>query len=327
MGAASARVETPDAAPTAPEIKGPIGALFKSDKARAMITPLLRGVSYEAVISETYILLKKKPELLKCTGESILWSVADCLRVGLVFGETAHMVPFNTKVTTVDPGTGRESEHWEDRANFIVGWKGAIELVVSSGVARDVDAQLVYENEFVYPDPRKNFDVRYGSDPDINHYPQLRAEDRGALAGSYAVARLNQTQKKVLWMPLSESEAIRQKYSKQHKKGPMPDWYPRKTVVLHLCNKLPKNAKLREYMQVMEHSLEMESIEEVEARVTDAPRMLGEGAIQPIDTRRAQGVPEYSWLDDDDRIEAANRAMANVEDIDPRGEPGHKAPF
>lgn len=269
---------------------GPIGSLFASERARQLVTPLLRGEKYELVVNEIHILARRKPDILKCTGESIIMAVCDGLRWGLIFGETVHMVPFNEKVKYIDAeGLQQEKKEW--RAHAIIGWKGAIEMVIRSGAARDIDAQCVYENEL------PTFVIRQGTDPDVQHFPILDPKGRGKLAGAYCIARISSFHKKIVWMSIEEIDAIRKEFSKQHKDGPLKPWYARKTVVLQMGNRLPRNIKLDRALVAMQADERVLDAEEVEATVTEswpapAMRALGEGPAQPIDTSKLRrGVP------------------------------------
>lgn len=280
---------------------GPVGRLFARPDIKAMITPLLRGDSYEAVVSEIHILVRRKPDILKCTGESIVMAVADGLRWGLIFGETVHMVPFNEKVKYLDE-QGRQQERKEWRAHAIIGWKGAIEMIIRSGSARDIDAQCVYENEL------DTFVVRQGSDPDIQHNQIWDEKKRGKLVAAYCIAYITQYRRKVVVMSVAEIDAIRKEFSKQHKDGPLTPWYARKTLVLQMGNRLPRNIKLDKMLGALTAEDRIALAEDVEAVVTQAPAVptrlaLGEGdaPMQMIDTNKLrQGVPVGVSFSDDE---------------------------
>lgn len=319
---------------------GPIGSLFSSDRARAVITPLLRGDSYEAVVSEIHILARRKPDILKCTGESIVMAVADGLRWGLIFGETVHMVPFNEKVKYLDE-EGRQQEKKEWRAHAIIGWKGAIEMVIRSGSARDIDAQCVYRNELREDDPTRCFFVRQGTSPDVQHFPILDDTKRGELVGAYCIARITQYHKKVVWMSAAEINAIRHEHSKQHKDGPLKPWYARKTLVLQMGNRLPRNIKLDKALTAMRAEQEIEDVETVEIEVTDtrpasapaqqsAQRALTEGPAREIDiSHLREEAPVRRRLSDDELDDMRFAGGFNGNDDDPRdvSEIGHRPGF
>src|SRR5207237_3100542 len=73
---------------------------------------------------------------------------------------------------------------------FIVGYRGYVELAFRSGLVKDVSASLVYKGE--------SFDFREGTRPFLDHVP-LSPDDRarknmdgdsGTIIAAYAVARL-----------------------------------------------------------------------------------------------------------------------------------------
>jgi recombination protein RecT len=220
-------------------------AAFVTPAAQAVIAPLLkRGVTYDRVLTEVYLAVRKNPQLQECTGESMLESVARCLVWDLVIGETVHLVPFSVKVK----GVNGQRDTWESRAQAIRDYKGDIELVVRSGAARYVDAQCVYKNEL--------FEYEQGSDPFIKHRPILHVDSRGPLIGAYAVAKISSRDLRIVWMSVEEIDAIRLKLSKQWKeewvdgkKVPITldkiPWYAKKTVIHQVTKTLPKTPALQ----------------------------------------------------------------------------------
>jgi len=234
-----------------------ITALLKSDTARARITPMLRGVEYERVIGEVYLAVGENPDILKCSGESIVRAVARVCSWGLTVGETAHLVPYGNKLIAIQD------------------YKGKIELILAAGGARAIDAQVVYEKEF--------FEHEEGTNPFVKHIPARRASERGVLVGAYAIADHGPDRKPhIKYMAIEDVDAIRLKCSKQWKQGPCPPWYAMKTAVHQLAKLLPKNAKLAAVLA----KLDEDETDELDAAgpvaTIAAPEQIAAGATRCI---------------------------------------------
>lgn len=214
-----------------------VGKILTSDDARALIMPLIpHGVDFEHVIAEVHRAAVNEPKILKCTPASIINAVATVVQTGLTVGKTIHLVPLYNK----DKGV-TELNAWND-------YKGDIELVMWSGVARFVDAKAVYEHD--------HFDYRLGDNPMVDHKPVFDASKRGPIIGGYFVAWLDRYGriKKVVVMPLADIEKIR-KGSKQwnpEKVRDCPDWYVEKTLIHRGCKTLPKNPRLAAVMAMLD---------------------------------------------------------------------------
>lgn len=236
--------------------------LLSKPESLARLAPLIGvGVDFEAVALEVYRAVTKNPAILQCTEDSVVMSVADCLRVGLVIGKTIHLVP-------VPPRRGEQPElqAWTD-------YKGDIELVVAAGGARHIEAHAVYEADV--------FEVHLGTDPSIVHRPELM-RPRGKMIGAYAVAFITAYIKKVCVMRLDEIDAIRSK-SRQWNPGKekdCPEWYACKTTIHRICKDLPKNAKLMKVMALFDRQDEVE-------HGADDPDLAPEKRVEPMATARA----------------------------------------
>lgn len=114
---------------------------------------------------------RKTPALMKCDPATLFGAVIQCAQLGLEPGGTmghAYLIPFeNRKKGTTD-------------VQFIMGYRGMLDLARRSGQILSIEARDVCEND--------KFTFRYGIDSTIEHVP---AEgDRGELTHVYAVAKL-----------------------------------------------------------------------------------------------------------------------------------------
>lgn len=192
-----------------------VGALILTEKNRTRLEPMLpKGDKLERIAQIVMLEARRNPSLLECEPMSIVDSVSRILAWGLEVGETAYLVPFSGKCQPVK------------------GYQGIIQLMYDSGHVRGVNAFVVREGDV--------FSYEYGLDPELKHVP---AAKRGAMTHAYCVIRLPFQHREFRVMTFEEVEAIRQQYSKQWKKGPMPEWYMLKTVIIHTAKLLPKNSK------------------------------------------------------------------------------------
>lgn len=109
--------------------------------------------------------IRRDPSLLDCSPESLLGAMMLAAQLGLEPGPLGHvyLIPFKGQV------------------EFIVGYKGMIDLAYRSGQVKDVAAKIVYEGDL--------FDFREGTRPYLDHKSAGPPAERERVA-CYAVARL-----------------------------------------------------------------------------------------------------------------------------------------
>lgn len=210
-----------------------IGQILLTDEARGQITALLpHGVELDRVLVEVHRATTKNADILNCTPASIIMAVGTAVQTGLVIGKTIHLVP-----------VGKELQAWTD-------YKGDIELVIWSGAARHVDAQVVYAND--------HFEYEQGITPTIVHRPAIK--NRGTMLGAYCIAYLNGTGtlRKIVWMPLEDIEKVRAKSRAWKNERECPDWYAMKTVIHRNCKTLPKTQRLAKVLALFDHQEEID---------------------------------------------------------------------
>lgn len=254
------------------ERKG-LPVLFERPTAVERITPFLpKGVTYDRVVAQALMEAKKNPEILQCTPDSIITAIAKSQAAGLEIGDTAHLVPFNVKVSKKG-----EADAWEKRLQFIADYKGLAQLMIRGGAVRAVDPECVYEKEM------ESFIYEKGSHPRIVHYP-ITHGDRGALAGAYVILRLPFQQWIGYFMRIDEIDAIRKRYSKSWKNDECPPWYAKKTVIRQSAKLWPKDPRLAGALAQIE---EEEAIETA-GHALDPEREIGNGAKAAIAPAPAQ---------------------------------------
>lgn len=109
--------------------------------------------------------LRRTPKLYECDPASLLGAMMLSAQLGLEPGPLGHvyLVPFKARV------------------EFIIGYKGYIDLAFRSGQVKDVSAVIVHAGD--------HFQYEHGTTPKLRHVPLGPAGDREPEA-VYAVARL-----------------------------------------------------------------------------------------------------------------------------------------
>lgn len=141
--------------------------------------------------------LSRSDQLMKCTRQSILLAIMDCVQVGLEPGGPlghAYLVPF------------RNSRNNTHEATPIIGYKGYVTLAMRSGMFLGPPyVHLVHEADTFELDlgagdpPRHTFDYR------------IPTSDRGGVLGGYCVGKFNKGGSHVEWMSLEDINKIKKR--------------------------------------------------------------------------------------------------------------------
>jgi recombination protein RecT len=109
--------------------------------------------------------LRRTPKLLECSPESLLGAMMLAAQLGLEPGPLGqvYLVPFKKQV------------------EFVVGYRGYIDLAYRSGQVKDIAAALVHAGD--------EFSYQHGTSPKLTHVPEGPAGKR-EIDAAYAVARL-----------------------------------------------------------------------------------------------------------------------------------------
>ena len=192
--------------------------------------------------------IRTNPVLLNCNIQSLMGAVMQCAQLGLEPGLLGHayLVPFrNNKQKTMD-------------VQFIIGYRGMIDLARRSGNIQSIYAHAVYEND--------EFEYEYGLQPALKHKPAMK--DRGQIIGFYAVAHFKDGGYQFEFMPIEEIEKRRQR-SKAANNGPWVTDFEemgKKTVIRHMFKYLPVS------VEIMRQVAQDESVKnEVSEDMTEVP--------------------------------------------------------
>ncbi len=198
---------------------------YKSEIARALPKHMTADRMARIAMTE----FRKNPKLLECDPASLFGAVIQCAQLGLEPGGAlghAYLLPFNNrKRGTVD-------------VQFIVGYRGMIDLARRSGQILSIEARVVYASD--------RFHVQLGLNPDLQHEPAWEVAERGDLKFVYAVAKLKDGGVQFEVMSRTEINKVRTQ-SKSANDGPWVTHFEemaKKTVIRRLFKYLPVSVEL-----------------------------------------------------------------------------------
>ena len=169
--------------------------------------------------------IRRNPKLLKCKKESLLGALMLSAQLGLEPGPLGHCyyVPY------------------KDECQFIIGYKGMIDLARRSGQISSIYAEVVCEND--------EFEYELGLNPTLVHKPNLK--DRGAPIAYYGVAKFRDGGYLIHVMSKEDVEKRRQRSAAA--KSSFSPWVTdynemaKKTVIRSMFKYLPVSPEVMEY--------------------------------------------------------------------------------
>lgn len=172
--------------------------------------------------------IRTNPLLLQCNLPSLMGGVMEAAKLGLEPGllGQAYILPFKNYKASKAQG------HDVYEAQFVIGYRGMIDLVRRSGQVSTIGAQAVYEND--------HFVFEYGLEDKLEHKPALK--DKGAVIAFYAIAKMKDGGYSFVVMSKEDVDKHRDQYSKAKSFGPWVDAYEemaKKTVLRRLVKYLP----------------------------------------------------------------------------------------
>lgn len=221
-----------------PRRQNDIAALLTDPKIKAqMALALPKHVTADRLARVALTEVRRNPALARCDQHSFLGALMTCAQLGLDPGGPlghAYLVPFEN----------RKANRTE--VQFIVGYRGMIDLARRSGQIMSIEARAVYEGD--------SFSVRFGLDSHLEHVPDFDSPNRtqvDKLRFVYAVAKLRDGGVQFEVMSRREIEAVRAQ-SKAGASGPWQTHYEAmalKTVVRRLFKYLPVSIELAQALE------------------------------------------------------------------------------
>ncbi|MEY3123341.1 MAG: hypothetical protein RI993_2166, partial [Pseudomonadota bacterium] len=205
---------------------------FKAEIARA----LPRHINPDRMTRIALTAFRMNPRLAECDPRSVFAAIVQSSQLGLEVGlmGEAHLVPF------------------KNECQLIPGYTGLIKLARQSGFVQDIYAHEVRMND--------QFNLNLGLERSLEHVPMQGScgfpatdEERGPIAGFYAVGVFKDGSRTFVAMGVAEVERIRDnsrgyQAAKRSKKDSVWDSdftaMGLKTAIRRLCKYLPKSPEL-----------------------------------------------------------------------------------
>ena len=203
---------------------------------KQLAAALPRHITPERLARTALTTIRNTPDLLKCTVPSLISCTVQAAQLGVELGMLgqAYAVPFNKNVAKKG-----EPARWIKEAQFILGYRGMIDLARRSGQIKTIGAHPIYEKD--------EFRVEYGFTSVLQHIPAFG--DRGKIVGFYAFAVTKDGGEYCEVMSEDQVNAVRDR-SKAKDNGPwVTDWAEmgRKTVLRRLFKYLPCSIELQQH--------------------------------------------------------------------------------
>lgn len=200
---------------------------FMKDKKDLIAEALPKHIGVERMIAMFTIVIRSNPELLQCSQTSLIGALVQTVQLGLIPGNVNHCyyVPFNNK---------QKDGSYQREVQFILGYKGMVELVNRSKVAAILSTEVVYDND--------SFEYSLGLNPTLRHIPTQN--DRGNIKGVYCVAKnLMAGEKLFIYIPQQDIEKVKNaSKAKDSDYSPWNKWpaeMSKKTAIKRMCKLLP----------------------------------------------------------------------------------------
>lgn len=257
---------------------------MESEIARA----LPKHITPERMTRIALTTIRTNPQLLQCSIPSLMAAVMQASQLGLEPGLIGHcyFVPFNNNKTG------------QKEVQFIIGYKGMIDLARRSGNIKSISAHEVYENDMI--------ELEYGLEEKLSHVPWFlrkdqRFESGGKIIGAYMIAKFNDGGHYIHYMPVEEIEAHR-KRSKASNNGP---WV---TDYVEMC----KKTVVRSGWKWLPISIEqMAAVTRDEAVVGDITEVPDNDSI--IDITASQSYTEEMVPEQAEEPQQAEEGQADIE--------------
>lgn len=204
---------------------------YLKQMAPAMEEALPRHMNVDRLLRLAMTTIRTTPELRQADPASLLGAVMQAAQLGLEPGLMGHcyLLPFKNNKKGIT------------EVQFIIGYKGMIDLARRSGHIQSIYAHAVYEND--------EFEYELGLEPKLVHKPSMD-ENRGNFIGAYAVAHFKDGGYQFEFMPKSEIEKRKlRSRSANSKFSPWNTDYEemaKKTVIRHMWKYLPISVEIQQ---------------------------------------------------------------------------------
>lgn len=205
--------------------------VMKGEMARALPKHLSADRLARIALTE----VRRTPRLAQCTQPSFGGALMTCAQLGLEPGVTGEAYLIPRKNGRLSRDAGRDIFE----VQLTIGYQGMAKLFWQSPLAKSLDAQAVYENDY--------FEYELGLEPYLKHKPTL--EERGNAIAYYSVATLTNGGHAFIVLSRSDVEKIRIRSNAGTGDKDSPwktdyDEMAKKTCLRRMFKLLPKSPEL-----------------------------------------------------------------------------------
>jgi recombination protein RecT len=207
-----------------------ISKLLKDPAVKALVGKgMSSAINFENLAKMAITTAQRMPKLLNCTQESFIFALMTAGQLGLdpsgITGR-AYIIPYGNK------------------AQFQMGYRGYIDLVCRSGMAKAVSVYVVWDDEAD--------SMKWDSNSAMRHVPNFKKKRDYTVKGSkdiaffYMVADHGNDVRTFSFMTIDEVEDIRTRFSKQSKGKAWTDSYTemgKKTMIIRGTKTLPMSTE------------------------------------------------------------------------------------
>lgn len=204
---------------------------YLKQMAPQMQQALPKHMDVDRLMRLTMTTIRTTPELREADLGSLLGGVMQAAQLGLEPGllGQCYLLPFKNRNKGIT------------EVQFIIGYKGMIDLARRSGHIQSIYAHAVYEND--------DFEYELGLNPTLKHTPTMDS-DKGSYLGSYAVAHFKDGGYQMEFMPKAEIDKRRNASpGGKSKYSPWNNYYEEmanKTVIRHMWKYLPISVEIQQ---------------------------------------------------------------------------------
>lgn len=204
---------------------------YMKKMAPAMAQALPKHMDIDRLTRLAMTTIRTTPALKDADVGSLLGAVMQAAQLGLEPGLMGHcyLLPFNNKNKGIK------------EVQFIIGYKGMIDLARRSGHIKSIYAHVVYSND--------EFDYELGLESKLVHKPTMNA-DKGEFVGAYAVAHFKDGGYQFEFMSKADIEKRKGRSKAANSKfSPWTSDYEemaKKTVVRHMWKYLPISVEVQQ---------------------------------------------------------------------------------
>lgn len=198
--------------------------------APAMAEAMPKHLDVDRLIRLTMTTIRTTPQLREASPASLLGAVMQAAQLGLEPGllGQCYLLPFKNNKKGIT------------EVQFIIGYKGMIDLARRSGHIQSIYAHAVYEND--------DFEYELGLESKLKHKPTMDAE-KGKFIGAYAVAHFKDGGYQFEFM--SKADIEKRKGRSKAAGSSYSPWatdyeeMAKKTVVRHMWKYLPISVEMQ----------------------------------------------------------------------------------